>query len=242
MNASRGSAIFQGIKDSLPLIVAAIPFGIVYGALAQTQGLADWITVAISILVFAGASQFIAVTMLAAGAALPIIVLTVFIVNLRHSLYSIALVPFIQRYSNKIRMFMGFALTDETFAVTYNRATSPRGLQDLKYYYLGSAGAMYLNWQICTWVGIVAGNHFPSLTSFGLDIAMVVAFIGIVVPHLKLTSHWLCAIVALTGGLLTYHWPHQSGLLFSSLLAIMVGVWSENTLTNTTQEEESNHD
>jgi predicted branched-subunit amino acid permease len=60
---------------------------------------------------------------------------------------------------------------------------------------------------------------------------MVVAFIGIVVPNLKLPSHWLCAITAAVSGLLTYQWPHQTGLLLSSLVAIVVGVITENRLT-----------
>lgn len=217
----------RGAKDSLPLILAAMPFGIVFGALGHAQGLSDWVVMAISIFVFAGASQFIAVTLLASGATLPVIILTVFVVNLRHSLYAVSLIPFVRHFSSKIRVLMGFLLTDETFAVAYNEASKRVGQSGLNYYYFGSAGLMYLNWQLCTWIGIVTGNQFPQLTEFGLDVAMVVAFIGIVVPHLKMPSHWLCAVVAGVGGVLTYEWPHQTGLLFCSVLAISVGVLSE---------------
>lgn len=237
------SIFISGVKDTFPLVVAAMPFGLVFGAMGQAQGLADWVTLGISIFVFAGASQFIAITMLAAGAAIPVIVLTVFIVNLRHMLYSVSLIPIVQDLSQKWRWPMAFTMTDETFAVVYNKMSLSRPHQNLPMYYLGSSAFMYLNWILCTWVGIVLGSQLPSLTSFGLDIAMVVAFIGIVVPNLRLPSHWLCAITAAVSGLLTYQWPHQTGLLLSSLFAIVVGVISENRLTarSTTDLAESNH-
>jgi 4-azaleucine resistance transporter AzlC len=219
------------MKDTFALVVAAIPFGLVFGAMGQAQGLADWVTLGISIFVFAGASQFIAITMLAAGAAIPVIVLTVFIVNLRHVLYSVSLIPVVQGLPLKWRLPMAFTITDETFAVVYNKMSLSRTHQNLPIYYLGSSVFMYLNWILCTWIGILLGSQLPSLTSFGLDIAMVVAFIGIVVPNLKLPSHWLCAITAAVSGILTYQWPHQTGLLLSSLLAIIVGVTIENRLT-----------
>ena len=230
-STSPQSIFLSGVKDTFPLVVAAMPFGLVFGAMGQAQGLADWVTLSISIFVFAGASQFIAITMLAAGAALPVIVLTVFIVNLRHMLYSVSLIPVVRDLPLKWRWPMAFTLTDETFAVVYNKMSLSRTHQNLPIYYLGSSVFMYLNWILCTWMGIVLGSQLPSLTSFGLDIAMVVAFIGIVVPNLKLPSHWLCAITAAVSGLLTYPWPHQTGILVSSLFAIAVGVSVENRLT-----------
>lgn len=233
----------EGARDTLPLVFAAIPFGIVYGALGHAQGLPDWVIIAISMLVFAGASQFIAITLMATGATLPVIVLTVFVVNLRHMLYAVSLIPYVRQFSQFKRLPMAFTLTDETFAVAFNRATQDSPAPYFAHYYLGSAAFMYLNWQLCTWIGLVAGNQLPQLTSFGLDIAMVVAFIGIVVPHLKMPSHWVCALVAALSGTLTYDWPNQSGLLFSSFVAIVSGVIVENALSsnkvNVSREQES---
>lgn len=227
----RMQSILEGARDTLPLVIAAMPFGIVYGALAHAQGLPDWVIAGISLLVFAGSAQFIAITLVAAGATLPVIVMTVFLVNLRHLLYAITLVPRVRRYHHWLRLPMAFTLTDETFAVVFNRIAQDRTAAHFAHYYLGSAALMYGNWQLCTWVGLIAGDRFPALTHFGLDIAMVVAFIGIVVPLLKLPSHWICALIAAFSGVLTYHWPHQSGLLFSALIAIGGGVISENWLS-----------
>lgn len=220
----------DGAKDTFPLVVAAIPFGIVYGALGATQGLPDWVIIAISMLVFAGSAQFIAVTLMATGASLPIIVFTVFLVNLRHLLYATSLIPYVKSIDQIKRLPMAFSLTDETYAVVFNRVSQETPPAHFAHYYLGSAAFMYCNWQLCTWIGLVAGNQIPELTDFGLDIAMVVAFIGIVVPQLKMPGHWVCALVAAFSGILTYDWPNQSGLLFSSLIAIFCGVMVENLL------------
>ncbi|MCB1755930.1 MAG: AzlC family ABC transporter permease [Gammaproteobacteria bacterium] len=224
MPQSKSDYFFLGVRDTVPLIIAAVPFGLVFGALAQANGLSAAATMGMSAFVFAGSSQFIAATLLGSAAALPIIVLTVFIVNLRHMLYSASLMPHVGQIPSPLRLLMSFWLTDETFATVSNRLLHDDNPQNLPAYYFGSAIAMYSNWQLCTWIGIVMGQRVPDLTSWGLDIAMVVAFIGIVVPVLQNRAQWACAATAFFAALITHAWPHQSGLLFSSLLAILVGV------------------
>lgn len=220
-----GGLFIRGARDILPLILAAIPFGIVYGAMAQSLGLTHWEAMGMSLFVFAGSSQFIAVTLLASAAALPVIAMTVFIVNLRHMLYAASLMPVAEKIPALLRVPMAFWLTDEAYAVVANRLRAK--LDDGKgfySYYIGAALIMYLNWQLCTWIGITVGEKVPDMTNWGLDVAMVVAFIGIVVPALQHTAHWACAVTSAVCILLTYDWPHQTGLLFSSVMAIVVGI------------------
>jgi len=214
-----------GARDTLPLIFAAIPFGVIYGALAISSGLSESITLAMSLFVFAGASQFIAVSLIASAAAFPVILITVFIVNLRHMLYAASLMPQISKLSKWIRIPMAFWLTDETFAVVSNRINQSPNAPGFLWYYFGSAIAMYSFWIISTWTGITLGQQIPDMTSWGLDIALIVAFIGIVVPALKNRSHWACATTGAITAVLCHDWPHQTGLLFASLLAIAVGVF-----------------
>lgn len=222
--ADRLILLLVGARDTLPLTIAAIPFGVVFGALAVGSGLSQSMAMAMSLFVFAGASQFIAVTMIASATAVPVILLTVFIVNLRHMLYSATLMSQVRGLPQWLRVPMAFWLTDETFAVVSNRVMRHSEAPGLVWYYLGSAISMYANWQLCTWVGVTLGQQVPDLASWGLDVAMVVAFVGIVVPALRHRAQWACAATAFIAALLTYDWPHQSGLLFSSLLAIGVGV------------------
>jgi len=224
MQNDRISILFQGMRDTLPLILAAIPFGILFGAAAISQGLSAWTTMAMSLFVYAGASQFIAVTLLASSTALPVILMTVFIVNLRHMLYSAALMPHVSKLKQWLRVPLAFWLTDETFAVVSHRDIVKPGAPGWTSYYLGSALAMYGNWVLCTWIGMTIGQQIPDMTNWGLDIALIVAFVAIVVPALQQRADWACAVTAAVTAVLCYDWPNQTGLLFSALLAIAVGL------------------
>ena len=216
--------LFKGAFDSSPLVLAAIPFGLIFGVVSISSGLSPGVTVAMSLFVFAGSSQFIAIILLSSAAAIPVILLAVFLVNLRHTLYAITLMPQFVNLPQKLRILMAFWLTDETFAVVSNKVSKKHDPSEIHLYYLGSALAMYTVWVTCTVVGIVLGRHIPNIINWGLDVAMILAFVGIVVPKLKVSSDWACAVIALLSTLLTYHWPHQIGLFFSSILAISVAV------------------
>ena len=221
---SSTKAFAQGAWDTLPLIVAAAPFGMVFGALAIGAGLTPAQALGISLIVFAGSAQFIAATLIGAGAWFPAIIATVFVVNLRHLLYATNLMPQVQHVAQRWRIPMAFWLTDETFATVSNRLKRDPDLPHFRSYYLGSAVAMYLLWQVNTFIGIWAGAQIPDIANWGLDIAMVVAFVGIVVPMLVDRATLACAMTAGIAMLLTHDWPNQIGLFASALIAIAVGV------------------
>lgn len=223
----RGSLLFLGVRDTVPLILAAAPFGFVYGAMASAAGLSVWAAAGMSVLVFAGASQLIAVTLLASAAALPVILLTVFVVNLRHVLYATSLMPHVALLPQWLRLPLAFWLTDETFAVVSNRLLRQPDAPGLPWYFFGSGLAMYCNWVACSVLGYVMSRQLPAVTSWGLDVAMIVAFVGIVIPNLRRHADWACAVTAGVTAILTYHWPHQIGLLFSSVVAIGVAMLLE---------------
>ncbi len=228
MQHSRFKLLMLGMKDSSPLILAAIPFGIIYGALGQTTSLSPWAIMAMSLLVFAGSAQFIAVGLLAASASWPIIVLTTFFVNFRHLLYAANLLPHVKPYDQKVRIPMAFLLTDESFAVASNYLKEHASSPHFSWYYFGSAVFMYANWQLCTLVGLYIGHSIPNIATWGLDMAMVVAFIGIVVPCLHNRATLACALVAGGLSLISYDWPHKTGLLFSAVVAILVAMYLEH--------------
>jgi branched chain amino acid efflux pump len=223
MNAT-AKTFWLGALETLPLVIAAFPFGIVFGAMAQTNGLGFGATVGMSAIVFAGASQFIALTLLASAAALPVIVFTVFIVNLRQMLYSANLMHHVEHWPQRWRAVLAFWLTDETFAAVTDRLNRHPDEGGLRWFYLGSALFMYSFWQLSTVLGYTLGEQIPGLAHWGLDVAMIVAFVGIVVPALRARADWCCAATALVSTLFSYSWPHQSGLLFSSVVAIVVGL------------------
>src|SRR5690606_20944407 len=179
---SRLHEFLNGARDTLPLILGAIPFGIIFGTLASAAGLSLWQALGMSLLVFAGSAQFIAVSLLGGGAGMVVLLLTTFVVNLRHALYSATLQPFVRHLPGRWRAPLAFWLTDETFAVVQHRYAARDESAHKHWYFFGSCLAMYTNWQLCTLIGVAFGQAVPNLATWGLDFAMLATFIGIVVP------------------------------------------------------------
>ena len=238
-NNIRNDAI-AGIVQSIPLVFAATPFAIVYGALGESLGMSFWLIIAISMLVFAGASQFIALTLLAAGTPIGIIIFTVFLVNIRHMLYAISLVPQFKQVSSWVRIPMAYTLTDETFAIVTNKMQQQPNTHFVAFY-LGSALFMYCNWALWSGIGFYVGSEFSGLKELGLEIAMVVAFAGIVVSQLKNLSHYACLLVAGIAAVISIDWPHQSGLLFSAFAGIATGLVVEYQQGNDQPDKKGEH-
>jgi len=221
---SRSSEFVNGAKATIPLIIGAIPFGILFGTLAEPSGLSVLGALAMSLIVFAGASQFIALGLLAAGAAIPVIIATTFVVNLRHLLYAANLVPKVRHLPQHWRALMAFGLTDETFAAVSNRYLQQEDIRDAHWFYLGSFLAMYSNWVLCTALGVALGELFPDMTQWGLDFAMSVTFIGMVIPYLKSKPMWAAVIVAGAMAIATAAIPHKLGLMIAAISGIAVGL------------------
>jgi len=222
--ASRRAEFLTGARDTFPLIVGAIPFGLIFGTLAINSGLSFAATMAMSAIVFAGSAQFIAVGLVAAGIGWPIIILTTFVVNLRHALYSATLAPYAKRLPQRWQVPMAFWLTDETFAVVAARYNHVGDSPRLKWYYLGSALFMYLNWQFCTFLGLMVGQRIPDAAAWGLDFAMPVTFIGMVIPYLKNRPMWATTVAAGGVALMAYPLPNKLGLILAALAGIAAGV------------------
>ena len=220
------SEFTAGARDTAPLVLAAIPFGMLYGALAAAGDLSVWTTMAMSLFVFAGSSQFVAVNMILAATPVIMIVVATFFVNLRHLMYSANLLPHTKNLPMKTRVAMAFWLTDETFAAVSNKIATPHSQEILPPYYFGSALFMYSNWQLCSLLGFYLGQSLDDPLSWGLDIAMVVAFIGVIAPRLNSRPMWICALTAFFCACLTNDWPYNSGLIFSMLCAIATGLLS----------------
>ena len=100
----RQREFLTGARDTIPLLIGAFPFGLIYGTLAMSAGLSVAAAFAMSLFVFAGSAQFIAVGLFALGAAPPVIIVTTFIVNLRHLLYAANLLPFLGGLSRRWRL------------------------------------------------------------------------------------------------------------------------------------------
>ncbi|MEB3211538.1 MAG: AzlC family ABC transporter permease [Leptolyngbyaceae bacterium] len=225
------SEFWAGARDMFPLVVGAIPFGIIFGTLAVGSGLSIGAILAMSALVFAGSSQFIAVGMVASGTGWLLVVLTTFIVNLRHLLYSVSLVPHVKNLPHRWKTLLAFWLTDEAFAVAIRRYDAGDRSPYKHWYYIGAALFMYANWQLCTLLGITIGQTIPNAADWGLDFAMSVTFIGMIVPYVRNKPMGIAVLVAGVVALLAYPLPHKLGLIIAAIAGITAGVLSERTIS-----------
>ena len=220
---------FAGIRDMAPLVLGAVPFGILFGVLALTAGLPYWATQAMSIFVFAGSSQFIAVIMLAQATTLPLIVLTTFVVNLRHALYGASVAEYIRGLPKRWKLLLAFGMTDESFAVTITHFRDPvRGDAAFKHwYFLGANLAMFVTWQISTALGYFAGRALGDPLALGLDFAFPVVLIAILIPQLRERTDVVSALVAGAVAVIVSGFPSKLGLLVAMAAGILCGVGLE---------------
>jgi 4-azaleucine resistance transporter AzlC len=222
--SSRRQEFWAGVTATFPLVVGAVPFGIIFGALASTVGLSINATQGMSLFVFAGSAQFIAATLIAQGTGVLVIVLTTLVVNLRHMLYAATLAPHTKSLPRRWLLPLGFWLTDESFVVVIKRYQRVDISPYKHWFYLGSALLMYLNWQVCTFIGIIAGQGIDDPLKWGLDFAMIVTFVGMLVPMIKNKSVGVAVLASGIAALLLRGMPNKLGLILASLIGVAVGM------------------
>ena len=111
------AAIGGGVRRALPIVLGYVPIGFAYGVLAGKSGISEANTLLMSLIVFAGSSQFIAIGLFASGSGPAAAILTTFVVNLRHLLMAASLAPYLSGWKKRHLAWFSFQLTDETFAL-----------------------------------------------------------------------------------------------------------------------------
>ena len=203
------------------MLLGTAPFGVVFGAFALEMKLGVLGGQGLSAIVFAGSSQFVGANLYGQGASLLIIFITTFFINLRHALYGAALAPKLSQIKTRERVLMSFFITDEAFAIV------SRFDVILSRYFWGTALAMYINWQVWTFIGLVSGGYLREYLSLNLGFVLVPAFIAIITPQIKTKSSILCVAVAAGLSLFFVNLPHQSGFIIAAVSAIILTVLFE---------------
>jgi 4-azaleucine resistance transporter AzlC len=183
------AALAEGWPVLTTVLVVGIPFGIV----ARQSGLSPAEIVAMSLFVFAGASQFAMVQLFKDGVAWPLVVATVLLINLRHLLMAAALQPYFARVSVPRRLAAAYVLTDEAFAMAIGWFR--RGRTELAYY-ATFAVALFVLWNTATVIGMLIGPSIGEPRRFGVDFAITATFIAIVVLAVRRRSDVIVALAA----------------------------------------------
>src|SRR5450432_1037938 len=151
-------AFFEGVRDMTPVLIGIVPFGMVCGIGAIAAGISPVAALAMSAIMFSGAAQIIASQLLAAGAPLPVIVLSCLVVGLRFLVYSAAMAPYLRPLDHRWRNVLSFVLTDQAFASTIHRFRESDDLRANASYFLGSGALLWVTWGASTLVGVLLGS------------------------------------------------------------------------------------
>lgn len=188
------------IREGWPVLITPFLVGVPFGILARDTGLDALQTSGMSVLMFAGASQFVALELFRSGASPLVVIATTLLINLRHVLMAASLRPHFGDRPLPTKLGLAYVLTDEAFAMA--SSWYRRGGRSLAYY-VTFAALMWLLWNLGTIVGVLAGPVVPDPRVIGLDFAITATFIAIVVLGIRGRRDLVVALVAaLAAGLL----------------------------------------
>jgi 4-azaleucine resistance transporter AzlC len=194
------------VLASLALMPSVFVYGTVFGGLAVQAGLHPLEVWGMSVLVFAGASQFIAVPMIAAGASPLAIVLTTYVVNMRHYLMAATLAPSFRAFPRGWLPVVAHLVNDESFAVAVARRNPPD-----PWLFVGSAVAVSGSFLAGVAVGTQLGGLVADPRRWGLDFAFPAVFLALVAVQLRRREDWVIAAAA--------------GVLAVGLALVLAGTW-----------------
>ena len=170
----------KGLQSGITLAIGYAPVAMTFGLLAKTTGLTIIEAVLMSMIVFAGAAQFISLSLLTLGTGAFEIILTTFIVNIRHFLMSTVLNEKSEDDHLLFKVIYSFGITDESFSVA-----SMKDGEIGKSFMFGLNGISYLSWVVFTGLGFFLGAGLPQILQESMSVALYAMFIGLLVPSMK---------------------------------------------------------
>jgi len=216
-----GAAIIKGATDMLPLSLAVLPFGVLFGSLVIQKGF-TWLEGQLfSVIIFSGAVQLVTVELVAKDTPFIALLFMALVVSSRHFLYGLRLRDRLSKQSVRWRIGLGFLMTDELFAFSSHRRSYASKYR--LYYALGAGGSFYVAWNIWTAVGIFAGVALPDLSNLGLDFAVAAVFIALVIPEVKTVPTLVCVLASAISSLLFLFYGFELGLIASAGIGMLCG-------------------
>ena len=214
-------ALKKGAAAAWPICLGYIPIGLAFGVLAQKIGLSPVQIGLMSLLVFAGSAQFIAVSMIASGASAASIIATTFMVNLRHLLMSSSLAVYLVGRRRALLSLFAYGITDESYGVNLDQFRSGRW---------GMGPALALNhtanivWVLSTAAGGYGGQFIPP-GALGIDFALTAMFICLLVFQLRDRRSVVAAVISgIIAVLLSVLIPGNLYIVLASVAAATAGL------------------
>lgn len=217
---SRREKFIEGAKKGVPITFGYVPMGIGYAAIAIKAGFTPLQTVSMSFLVYAGAGQFIAASMVASGASLMAIVLTQFVVNLRYFVMSTCVLNKVEESNLPLNIFAGHLTVDESFAMFSLSEKSSI------WTFLGIAITAWLGWCLGAAIGVVILDLLPVIVTNSFNISLYALFVAILVPSIR-ESRQIGLLVLITMVMNAVLTPFMGNwaLIVSTLIGAAIGMY-----------------
>lgn len=217
---SRRERFIEGCKKGIPIAFGYVPMGIGYAAIAIKAGMSPLQTISMSVLVYAGAGQIIAASMLLSGATAMAIILTNFVVNLRYFVMSTCVLNQVEKSSLPLNILAAHVTVDESFAMFSLSEDSNIWV------YLGIAVFAWLSWIVGVGIGVVVLDILPVIVTNSFNISLYALFVAILVPSIK-ESKQIALLVLITAvlNIILGQFLGNWSLIVSTLVGAAVGMY-----------------
>lgn len=214
----------SGCTAAIPIVIGYIPVAMAFGILCKNFGIRLLDSFMFSAVVYAGASQFMALDLIKQGLSIGQIVLATFLLNLRHFMMSASIAVKIDEKRKKVLPFLAFFITDESFSVVSVTKEKPSTV-----FMLALESVAYSSWVLGTIVGYLLGNIIPSAIQKSMGIGLYAMFAAILVPEIKksINTFYLTAMAAIlylvmnNFGILDKTWRLIATIILASLLGVI---------------------
>lgn len=226
MSVSAGGRLhadwLAGARAILPLLISVLPFALIVGVVGVRLGLSPLATSGFSVFIFAGSAQIAAMQLMRDGAPLAVILLTVLFINLRFTMYSASIAAHFRGVGHALKALAGYLLTDQSYIIAlYGFEQRPERARRVAFF-LGGAIPFWFAWQATTLVGALLGSRLPP--DWGLDFAVPLTFLALLVPAITDRASLAAALVAGVVAVLGHDLPWNLGLIVAAITGIGVAV------------------
>ena len=222
---SKFRIFLKGVKDVSPLMIPVVPFGLIFGVLAIDVGFTPLQTMAMSLIIFGGASQIVLLQLFSGGASSLVIISSVGAVNSRHLLYGAVVSEHLSELRLIWKIIISYFLIDQAFARSNEYFNKNK--DENKYFHLIGGGATcWIIWQSTTFLGIILGAAIPE--ELGLSFAIPLTFLALLINDFRKFINIIVIIVSGIVATLGY-----SVIPFKAyvIVAALTGLLSAVTLT-----------
>ena len=212
----------EGIIDVSPLMIPVVPFGLIFGILAIDIGFSPVATMAMSLIIFGGASQIVLLQLFSGGASALVIISSVGAVNSRHLLYGAVVSEHISDLKLVWKIIISYFLIDQAFARS-NEYFKKNNDKNKYFHLIGGGVTCWIIWQSTTFLGIILGATIPE--KLGLSFAIPLTFLALLVNDFRKIINVMVIIISGLVATLGYNYiPYKAYVIVAALIGLLIAL------------------